>query len=86
MRAALQLSATTARVGFTIYLRGGTITGHATAKLNPGRGEYASFAGALAVGHGSSHYAHAHGSGRLSGTLNRNTDDTVVQVVGQLHI
>jgi hypothetical protein len=86
VHARLKLSASTARTGFTIYARNGTITGHATVHLNTGHGEYASFAGALAVSHGSGHYTHATGTGRLSGTINRATDDVVVQVVGPLRI
>jgi hypothetical protein len=85
VRASLALGTTTVRVGFTIYLHGGTITGHAVAALNPGKGEYASFGGTLTVSHGGGRYAHAAGTGRVSGTLNRYTYAAVVQVVGQLH-
>jgi hypothetical protein len=85
VRASLTLGATTVRVGFTIYLHGGTITGHAVAALNPGKGEYASFGGTLAVSHGGGRYAHAAGSGRVSGTLNRYSYAATVQVIGQLH-
>jgi hypothetical protein len=85
VRAKLVIGTTTVRVSFTIYVRGGSIPGQAVAKLNPGKGEYASFAGTLTVNHGSGHYAHASGSGRVSGTIRRNEDAAVVQVVGQLH-
>jgi hypothetical protein len=78
---------TTVTLGFTIYLHGGTISGHGAAKLNPGKGEFASFSGLLSVTHGSGHYAHATGSGGLYGTIDRlNNDATVVQVVGHLHL
>lgn len=86
VRASLTIGTSTVRVGFTIYLHGGTITGHGTAKFNPGQGEYASFGGSIAVNHGSGHYAHAAGSGQVYGTINRNTDNATVRVIGQLHV
>lgn len=84
VRAKLVVGTSTVRVSFTIYLPNGAIPGQAVAKLNPGKGAYASFAGSLTVNPGSGHYAHASGSGRVSGTINRNEDAAVVQVVGQL--
>lgn len=85
VRARLTVSASSVTAGFTIYLNGGTISGHSTAHLNPGKGEYASFGGSLGVSHGSGHYAHASGNGELYGTINRNTDNATVQVIGNLH-
>jgi hypothetical protein len=85
VRARLAVGASSVTAGFTIYLKGGTISGHSTAHLNPGKGEYASFGGSLGVSHGSGRYAHAAGSGSLYGTINRNTDNATVQVVGNLH-
>ncbi len=86
VRARLTLG-TTVTIGFTIYLHGGTISGHGAAKLNPGKGAYASFNGSLSVTHGSGRYAHAAGKGGLYGTIDReNNDATVVQVVGRLHV
>ncbi len=86
VRARLTVGADSVTAGFTIYLSGGTISGHSTAHLNPGKGEYASFGGSLGVSHGSGHYAHASGSGELYGTINRNTDNATVQVIGNLHL
>lgn len=86
VRASLTIGTSTVRVGFTIYLHGGTITGHGTAQFNAGKGEYASFGGSISVNHGSGHYAHANGAGRVYGSINRNTDDATVQVIGQLHV
>jgi hypothetical protein len=86
VRASLTIGTSTVRVGFTIYLHGGTITGHGTASFNPGKGEYASFGGSVSVSHGSGHYAHATGSGRMYGSINRTTDNANVQVIGQLHL
>jgi hypothetical protein len=85
VRARLTLG-TNVTLGFTIYLHNGTISGSGAAKLNPGKGAYASFNGSLRVSHGSGHYAHASGSGGLYGTINRENDNATVQVVGRLHI
>jgi hypothetical protein len=85
VRARLTVGAEVVTAGFTIYLHGGTISGHSTAKLNAGSGEFASFGGSLGVSHGSGRYAHASGHGGLFGTINRNTDNATVQVVGTLH-
>jgi hypothetical protein len=85
VRARLTVGSTVS-VGFTIYVRGGTISGQGYAKLNPGRGAYASFSGSLKVSHGGGKYAHASGSGGLFGTLNRENDNATVQVVGRLHL
>lgn len=86
VRASLTIGASRVRVAFTLYLRGGTITGHGTASFNPGKGEYASFGGSIYVNHGGGRYAHAKGSGRVYGSINRNTDNATVQVIGQLHV
>jgi len=75
----------TVTAGFTIYLHGGTISGHGSAKLHGSNGEYASFGGTLAVSHGSGSYSHANGSGQLYGALNRYNRNVIVQVIGQLH-
>jgi hypothetical protein len=84
VRASLKVSASTVRVAVTIHLHGGTITGHGVASFNPGKGEYASFGGSLSVNHGGGYYARASGGGRVYGSINRNTDNATVQVVGQL--
>jgi hypothetical protein len=69
---------------FTIYTRGGTITGHGSATPH-GSGVYESFAGSLVVAGGSGRYAHARGKAGLYGTFNRNNYALVVQTVGTLH-
>lgn len=86
VRSTLALRLSTVRLGFTIYVHGGSITGHGTARLNVGKGEYSSFAGTLAVSRGTGRYAHASGTGRLSGVINRNNNATTVQVEGALHV
>ncbi len=68
---------------FTIYTRGGTITGHGKATPS-GSGEYESFAGSILVTSGTGRYVHAHGRAGLYGTFNRKTYALVVQTTGQL--
>lgn len=70
---------------FTIYTRGGAITGRGTARAH-GEGVYESFAGSLTASGGSGRYAHAHGRAQLYGTFNRNTYALVVQTVGTLYL
>jgi hypothetical protein len=85
-RTRVQLTvATIVTARFTIYVHGGSITGHGSARLHPGLHEYDSFGGSLVVTHGTGRYAHASGSGQLYGTINRSNHDAVVQVIGQLN-
>jgi hypothetical protein len=70
---------------FTIEAHGGgTITGRGTATLHSS-GIYSSFGGSLSVSHGTGRYAHAHGSGKLYGLINRRTHALTVQTTGTLH-
>jgi hypothetical protein len=63
---------------------GGSIEGHGQADLHSS-GRYSSFAGTLSVGHGSGRYAHAHGQGKLYGTIERTpTKHLTVQTIGNL--
>jgi hypothetical protein len=69
---------------FTIYANGGgSISGHGGGALHS-TGVYASFGGSLAVTGGSGRYAHAHGSGNLSGAVNRKSYALSVKAVGKL--
>ncbi len=68
---------------FTIYTRGGTITGHGTATPH-GSGIYESFAGTLVVSGGSGRYTHARGRAGLYGTFDRDSYGLVVQTTGTL--
>lgn len=71
------------RGSFTLYLRGGTITGHGEG-VPHGSGLYESFAGWLIVTGGSGRYRRAHGHARLYGTFNRNSYALSVQTTGTL--
>ncbi len=71
------------KISFTVYPRGGSISGRGTAKIH-GKGVYISFAGALQITRCTGRFAHMHGGGNVYGTLNRETDDSTVQVIGKL--
>jgi hypothetical protein len=70
---------------FTIRSEGGgSIAGHGEAVLH-GSGRYSSFSGTLSVSHGSGRYSHAHGDGKLYGTIERtSTKHLTVQTIGTL--
>jgi hypothetical protein len=68
---------------FTIYAKGGSISGRGSADLH-GSGVYESFAGTLVVTGGKGRFAHAHGRAKLYGTFNRNSYALLVQTVGTL--
>jgi hypothetical protein len=69
---------------FTIHAHGGgSIVGHGSAVLHSA-GRYSSFAGSLTVTGGTGRYAHAHGAGKLYGTLERRYDEVVFQTRGTL--
>lgn len=68
---------------FTIYAKGGSITGHGRATPS-GEGAIESFAGKLSVTGGTGAYRHAKGTAGLYGTFNRNTYALVVQTTGTL--
>jgi len=68
---------------FKISTSSGSIEGHGSAKPH-GSGTYESFAGTLAVTHGTGRYAHAHGKGGLYGTFDRNNYALVVKTTGSL--
>ena len=74
----------TVTASFTIApSAGGSIGGYGSATLHSAL-RYASFGGSLTVDHGTGRYAHAHGSGRLYGVIDRRTHALTVQTVGQL--
>jgi hypothetical protein len=75
----LDIGAELVTASFRITVRGvGSIVGHASAKLSsPGR--KASFRGNLTVTGGTGRYAHAHGTGKLYGVIERVSDKLTVQ-------
>ncbi len=68
---------------FTIQTKHGTIYGSGSAALHSS-GKYASFGGTLSVSHGTGSYAHARGSGKLYGVIDRRTSALTVQTAGTL--
>jgi hypothetical protein len=75
----LDVGGTTITAAFVIRVRGGgSILGSGRAKLTSG-GRYSSFGGTLSVTAGTGRYAHAHGAGKLYGTIERKSDDLTVQ-------
>lgn len=86
VKATLTLKPPIATSRCTIEVRGtGSITGHGAGRLHEGHEGYESFAGELTVTHASGRYAHASGTGKIYGTIDRVNDDVVVQVIGVLH-
>jgi hypothetical protein len=77
------LVGSTVIASFTIQTKSGTIYGSGRAALHSS-GRYASFGGSLSVSHGTGSYAHAHGSGKLYGVIDRRTSALTVQTVGTL--
>ncbi len=70
---------------FTIYANGGgSIKGSGGGALHS-TSVYSSFGGSLKVTGGSGRYAHAHGTGTLSGEINRKTYALTVQADGKLY-
>lgn len=67
---------------FVMYLPGGNLLGHANGKATTPKGGWESFGGKMWIDHGTGRYAHASGSGKLYGALNRHTGVLVVQVTG----
>jgi hypothetical protein len=76
------VSTKTVTAEMNIYLKGGSITGEASAAYRR-EGATGSFAGSLSIVRGSGSYAHAHGSGlSFSGTIRRSNYAVTVHVNG----
>ena len=82
MRASVSVGATISG-SFTIYAKGGTITGHGQATPR-GSGVYESFSGTVTVTGGSGRYVHARGHTGLYGTFDRDNYALVIQTTGTL--
>ena len=70
---------------FTIFGRGGSISGRAKARLSNPTSPAPSFRGAFAITGGSGRYARIHGTGELFGVFTRRGYGLVVQTIGRLH-
>ncbi|HEX5852977.1 MAG TPA: hypothetical protein VFY36_07790 [Solirubrobacteraceae bacterium] len=71
---------------FTFYLKGGSISGRARAKLHSGSGHFESFGGSAAIKVGTGRYAHISGKGGFYGVFDRSNSNAEVQVIGKLHL
>ena len=71
---------------FTIQLHGGSISGRGSGTAHQGNGGWESFSGTDSHIHGTGQYAHASGSDKLYGAINRRNDEVDVQVVGKLNV
>jgi hypothetical protein len=80
----LTLRGRTASSRFTIRTRGGTISGHGSGTLKPGKGGWDSFGGSVSVVRGTGRFRGASGKGGLYGAIYRITDAMSVQVAGTL--
>lgn len=82
VKATLKLGATVTAT-YTIDTHAGNIIGRGSGTLH-GTGLYASFSGSITVTHGTGRYVHAHGTGGLSGEINRDTYAITVHTSGTL--
>lgn len=71
---------------FLAYLKGGSISGYASATPHFSGTKYVSFKGSLTIKHGSGKYSGASGTAAFYGAINREDDVLNVQVIGRLHL
>jgi hypothetical protein len=76
----LELERGSAKSEFTLYVRGGSLRGEAHGKASSGGGGWESFGGTMSFAGGSGRYAHAAGSGKLYGAIDRASEDDRLQV------
>jgi hypothetical protein len=84
MRLNIDAATGTATSRFTIYTRGGSLSGYARGEAHRGRGGWESFSGRTRIEHGTGRYAHASSTGTMYGALYRRTDRLIVQAFGRL--
>jgi hypothetical protein len=78
------VSTTRVTAEMSIYPKGGSISGYATASYHREK-TTAHFSGSLSINRGSGSYSHAHGSGlSFSGTIQRSNDAVTVRVSGRV--
>lgn len=85
IHATISLYAVTAKANFTIYVKGGTLTGSGTGRLKYGKGGYDSFGGAAHITGGTGRFAKATASGHIYGSIDRINYHVNVQLDGTLH-
>jgi hypothetical protein len=82
----LTLSGTLVTASYTAYLQGGSISGTATAHIHSATTTAASFSGTISLKHGTRSRAHASGTARFSGTINRTSYAMTTHITGKLHL
>jgi hypothetical protein len=82
IRLNLEAERSSATSHFAMYLSGGDLLGHANGKATAGKEGWESFGGEMWIDDGTGRYAHASGSGKMYGAINRHTDVLIVQVTG----
>ncbi len=71
---------------FVAYLKGGSISGYASATPHFSGSKYVSFKGSLSIKHGTGRYKGASGTAGLYGAINRSSYQLTVQVIGRLRL
>ncbi|HMH47772.1 MAG TPA: hypothetical protein VK538_08655 [Solirubrobacteraceae bacterium] len=83
---ALTLSGTLVTANYTAYLRGGSISGTATAHIHSATTKAAAFSGTISLRRGTGSRARASGTAGFSGTINRTTYAMTTHITGRLHL
>jgi hypothetical protein len=71
---------------FVAYLKGGSISGYASATPHFSGSKYVSFKGSLTLKRGTGRYKGASGTASLYGAINRSNYQLTVQVIGRLRL
>lgn len=82
----LTLSGTLVTANYTAYLRGGSITGTATAHIHSATTRAAAFSGTISLSRGTGSRAHASGTAGFSGTINRTSYAMTTHITGRLRL
>jgi hypothetical protein len=83
---ALTLSGTLVTANYTAYLRGGSISGTATAHIHSATTTAAQFSGTISLRHGTGRRAHASGTAGFAGTINRTSYAMTTHITGRLRL
>lgn len=82
----LTLSGTLVTASYTAYLKGGSISGTASAHIHSATTTAARFSGTISLRHGTGSRAHASGTAGFAGTINRTSYAMTTHITGRLHL
>jgi hypothetical protein len=82
----LTLSGTLVTASYTAYLKGGSISGTASAHIHSATTTAARFSGTISLRHGTGSRAHASGTAAFAGTINRTSYAMTTHITGRLHL